>query len=291
MATILVTGATGLLGCTLVPLLAARGHTVLRHGFRAGADVHADLRDPGQTNAMLEHARPDCIINLAALTNVDTCESDPQAAYLLNVAGVANLAAWMRASAPACHLVHISTDQVYDGPGPHAESALTIRNTYAFSKLAGELVCAGVPSTVLRTNFFGRSRCANRASFSDWVVGSLRAGAPITVFDDVLFSPLAIDTLAGMIELVACKRPQGVFNLGSREGLSKADFAFALAAALQLPAASMARGLSAAHTGLTARRPGDMRTDSSRFERTLGVQLPTLIDQIHSLRSDYREPA
>lgn len=291
MATILVTGATGLLGCTLVPLLAGRGHKVVRHGFNANADVHADLRDAGQATAMLDHARPDCIINLAALTNVDTCESDPQAAYLLNVASVANLAAWMREKSPSSHLIHISTDQVYDGPGPQAEASPTIRNTYAFSKVAGELVCAGVPSTVLRTNFFGRSLCAGRSSFSDWLVGSLRAGTPIKVFEDVLFSPLAINTLAPMIELVVQKRPNGVFNLGSREGMSKADFAFALAAALELPTASMQRGLSAAHTGLTARRPGDMRTDSSLFERTLGVQLPTLIDQIHSLRSDYREPA
>ncbi len=287
MAIILVTGATGLLGCTLVPRLAACGHTVIRHGFNASADVRADLRDSVQTAAMIDAARPDCIVNLAALTNVDACESDPQAAYLLNVLAVANLAGAMQG---ACHLVHMSSDQVYDGPGPHAEASLTIRNTYAFSKMAGELACAGVSSTVLRTNFFGRSHCPGRNSFSDWLVGSLRAGAPITVFDDVLFAPLAIDTLAGMIEQVVRKRPQGVFNLGAADGMSKADFAFALAAALNLPTATMQRGLALAHAGLSARRPADMRTDSRLFERTMALRLPSLIDEIHSLRSDYLEP-
>jgi len=288
VATILVTGATGLLGMDLAPALAARGHRVLRHGHRAGAgaDFQADLRERASTAAMLDAARPDVIINLAALTNVDTCEADPHAAYLLNTAAVQNLAHWMRAH-PACHLVHISTDMVYDGIGPHREEGVVVRNTYALSKVAAEIAAGAVPSTVLRTNFFGRSHCAGRASFSDWLAGALRAATPITVFEDVLFSPLAIRTLCELIAEVAERRPQGVFNLGSRAGMSKADFAFALAAALELPTAAMQRGRSGA--ALKACRPKDMRMDSTLFEQTMGLQLPALIDQINSLRSDYRE--
>jgi len=153
--------------------------------------------------------------------------------------------------------------------------------------VAAEIAAGAVPSTVLRTNFFGRSRCAGRASFSDWLAGALRAHSPITVFDDVLFSPLSINTLCDMIARVLERRPQGVFNLGSRAGMSKADFAFALAQALQLPAGAMARGQSGA--SLRAYRPKDMRMDSSLFEQTMGLQLPALIDEIQSLRSDYRE--
>lgn len=292
MATVLVTGATGLLGSSLVPWLAARGHRVLPHGFRSAppGGLQADLRDAQATAAMLDAAAPEVIINLAALTNVDACEDDPQAAYLLNVKPVQNLAAWLRGR-PGCHLVHISTDQLYDGPGPHAEEALTIRNTYAFSKLAAELAAGAVSSTVLRTNFFGPSRCAGRSSFSDWLLAALRAGTPITVFDDVRFSPLALATLCDMIARVAEVRPQGVFNLGARDGMSKAEFAFALAAVFGLPAATLQRGTAAGAAALKAFRPSDMRLDSSRFEQAMGLQLPTLNDEIQSLRSAYREQA
>jgi dTDP-4-dehydrorhamnose reductase len=291
MANILVTGATGLLGSSLVPLLKARGHAVTRHGFSAAADVNADLCDAAATAAMLERARPDCIVNLAALTNVDTCEARPQQAYLLNVATVENLCRWMRRAAPHCHLVQLSTDQVYDGAGPHRESEVTISNTYAFSKIAAELAAAGVPSTVLRSNFFGPGRCPGRTSFSDWLYQSLRQELPLTVFDDVLFSPLSMASLGDSIERVVLQRPLGVFNLGAGGGMSKADFAFAFADALGLPTGSMQRGQSGQSAALKAYRPKDMRMDSGAFERRMGLQLPTLIDEIISMRSDYLEPA
>jgi dTDP-4-dehydrorhamnose reductase len=292
MARVLVTGATGLLGSSLVPLLAARGHEVVPHGFRAAPSggVQADLRDPAATAAMLDAARPDCIVNLAALTNVDACETDPQAAYLLNVRPVENLVQWLREH-PGCHLVHISTDQLYDGPGPHVESDLTIRNTYALSKLAAELAAGAVPSTVLRTNFFGPSRCEGRSSFSDWLLQGLRGGGTVPVFEDVQFSPLAIATLCDMIERVTQARPRGVFNLGSRDGMSKADFAFALAHTFDLPTDGLRRSRAADAAVLKAARPTDMRLDSSRFEQAMGLRLPALIDEIHTLRSAYREQA
>jgi dTDP-4-dehydrorhamnose reductase len=295
MASILVTGATGLLGSSLVPALRAAGHAVHSHGHSHAAEQEADLGDWTQTAALLERTRPDCIVNLAALTNVDLCEADPQQAYRLNTLPVAHLARWMREQAgeqaPACHLVQISTDMVYDGSGPHAEGDVRVANTYAFSKLAAEHAAAGVSSTVLRTNFFGRSRRAGRVSFSDWLVQGMREGRAMTVFDDVLFSPLAIDTLCSLLAQVVQARPRGVYNLGARDGMSKADFAYQLAAALDLPTGALQRGLASAAPALRARRPTDMRTDCSLFEHTMGLRLPTLAEQIQSLRSDYLEPA
>jgi dTDP-4-dehydrorhamnose reductase len=291
MSKILVTGATGLLGATLVPQLERRGHTVLRHGHRGAAQFRADLRDPAQTAAMLEQARPDCIINLAALTDVDRCEREPNEAYELNVVSLENICGWIRSGAPGCHLVQISTDQVYDGPGPNPESAVTIRNTYAFSKIAAELVAAGAAGTVLRTNFFGRSRCPTRTSFSDWILQSIHAGRPLALFEDVHFSPLSLSTVSAMIERVVRERPRGVFNLGAAGGASKADFAFAFARALNLPTAQMQRTASSRAPQLAARRPRDMRMDSGLFERTMGLELPPLSDEINSMRSEYLEPA
>jgi dTDP-4-dehydrorhamnose reductase len=117
-------------------------------------------------------------------------------------------------------------------------------------------------------------------------VESLRQQRAITVLDDVRFSPLTLQRLVTLIELVIVKRPQGVFNLGSGDGMSKADFAFALANVLGLSTEHMNRGLSQ-DVNLAAYRPKDMRMDSSRFERECAVKLPALAEEIQSMRSAY----
>jgi dTDP-4-dehydrorhamnose reductase len=289
MTQILVIGATGLLGTTLAPMLVACGHDVVTHGLSGASQEKADLCDFAQASALVARVRPDCIVNLAALTDVDQCEREPHKAYMLNVTTIIHVARAIREHAPRCHLVQISTDQVYDGMGPHDEADVTVTNTYAFSKIAAELAAASVSSTILRTTFFGRSRCARRSSFSDWIVQELRKEAQINAFKDILFSPLNIKTLALMIERVISVRPVGLFNLGAREGMSKAAFAYALADVLALPTKHINPTVSTVSPLFDAYRPKDMRMDSSLFERTMGFQLPSLIDQINLLRSDYLE--
>src|SRR4029077_3572732 len=99
-------------------------------------------------------------------------------------------------------------------------------------------------------------------SFSDWLVNSLNRREAIKVFTDVLFSPLSINVLSEMIGRVADKRICGVFNLGSKDGSSKADFCFSLAEVLGLPVETMTRSLST-EVSLRAYRPKDMRMDST----------------------------
>lgn len=287
MANVLVTGATGLLGTALVPLLQGRGHLVTRLSHTRVTGINTDLTSYEQTERALAQVRPEIIINLVALTDVDRCEMHPHEAYLLNVKPIQNICAWILANDQKCHLVHISTDQVYDGKGPHAEGELTIRNHYAMSKLAGELATAAVPTTILRTNFVGRSLREGRISFTDWLHGALRGTAPITVFDDVMFSPLAIRTLCDCIERSIHERPLGIFNLGSRDGMSKADFACVFAAVTGLPANNLQRAKASAVVRFAARRPTDMRMKCDRFEERMGLRLPRLIEEIHLLAHDY----
>ena len=287
MAKVLVTGATGLLGCSLVPLLQERGHQVACMGHTHASDQNLDLTSYEQTARALDQANPEVIVNLTALTNVDRCETHPQEAYLLNVKTVENLCAWIKTASQACHLIQISTDQVYDGPGPHAEGEPTIRNHYAMSKLAGEFLAGTVPATILRTNFVGRSQREGRASLTDWLHGALRDRTWVNVFDDVMFSPLAISTLCDCIERCIAEKPFGVFNLGSRDGMSKADFAFAFAAALGLETTNFKRVNSRSISTLAAHRPTDMRMNSGRYEACMGIRLPSLIDEVSRLADEY----
>lgn len=286
---ILVLGSSGLLGSTLVPFFASRGHEVITHSRGGGAQYLADLSDLNKVFELLGKIEPAVIVNLVGLTDVDLCETQPNQAYLANVRTIENISGWIKQKNTACHLVHISTDQVYDSINQHDEGHVTLTNYYAFSKYAGELAASSVPSTILRTNFFGRSHCAKRTSLTDWIFRSLSNSDPIQVFDDVLFSPLSMATLSEMIELILLKKHIGIFNLGSHGGMSKADFAFAFAEELHLSTSAMTRTSTDQVTFLKTYRPKDMRMDCSKFENTLGVKLPILKDEIKRVVREYDE--
>lgn len=290
MSTVIVFGASGLLGASLVPVLRACGHTVLAQSRDLGADLCLDPSDRGAVAAALVRHRPSAVINLVAATNVDQCEAQTELAWQANAGVVASIVEGILdfdcdlASRP--HLVHISTDQVYDGPGPHAEDEVHPINVYGLSKYAGELLAERVGATVLRGNFYGRSRTAGRVSFSDWVVRSLRKKTPITVFDDVKFSAIHIDTLCDFIVRSIALRPAGIFNAGCRDGISKAGFAMALARALGLSTENVRMGTTA-DVAFKARRPLDMTLQVSRLEAAFDLKCPNILNEIEYTSKEY----
>ena len=288
MLKVLVTGSTGLLGCRLVPYLQDCGHHVISAGYTSSSSLNFDLRSLNESILALDKVKPDVIVNLAALTNVDYCEKHPYDAYLLNVKTVENLCTWIGKERNTCHLIHISTDQVYDGCGPHKEDDTVIRNYYALSKLAAEFAAKNVSSTILRTNFIGRSYHKSRLSFTDWLYSALCDYSIINVFDDIFFSPLSIKTLCQCIERCIFEQSTGVFNVGSIEGMSKADFAFAFADALGFESTNFTRMSSSSSAKLVAHRPVDMRMNTLRFQDTFNINLPELINEIHLVADEYR---
>jgi dTDP-4-dehydrorhamnose reductase len=249
------------------------------HGFRHASDVQGDLCSTESAARMLDEVKPDVVIHLVCCSGVDACEDDPDMARSLNITCLENVALWIRKN-PETRLIHISTDQVYDGDGLHDEDDVALKNTYAKSKHASEKVALDVRGTILRTNYFGKSHTEGRSSLSDWVVEGLRQELPLTFFTDVMFSPLSMETLSEMILRVACSAVSGVFNLGSHDGMSKRDFAYAVASRMKLSVSSARDGVLKDVVGLHAIRPRGMLMNSGRFESTFQVSLPTLKEEI-----------
>lgn len=283
---VLILGAYGLLGPVLSDALAAAGHQVSRQGRRATADVSVDPADRHALASVLAERQITVVVNLVAMTDVDRCERVPADAFAANTGVVRAVADVVRGASAGTRLIQVSSDQVYDGPGPHAEDAPRPINVYGITKYAGELEAARVGATILRTNLVGRSRTPGREGLSDWIVKTLRAGSPMTVYDNILFNPLHLSTLCRCLAHCVTHPHAGVLNLGARTGISKAQFAVRLAGALGLSTAGMQIG-AFENPPDRARRPLDMTTDVRRWTATFGMPLPDIDDEIALVAGDY----
>ena len=146
---ILITGAGGQLGRDCQSVMAE--HEILPCTRR-----ELDIADADAVATLLEKERPQVIINAAAYTAVDKCETEKEAARLGNTEGPRNLAT--AAARIDARLLHVSTDYVFDGelqvPQSYLESDPTSPlSEYGRSKLAGEqaIAASGCNSAILRT--------------------------------------------------------------------------------------------------------------------------------------------
>jgi len=131
---VLVTGAGGMLGQSLVACLEARGHNVV-----AMPKEKLDVTHYDQALAILEAEKPALAIHCAAFTKVDQAESEPALAYHINGYGTENLA--VACSIQSVPMLYISSDYVFDGEQGHPYTtwdATRPLSIYGKSKLAGE---------------------------------------------------------------------------------------------------------------------------------------------------------
>lgn len=284
---ILVLGGNGLLGSQLLSGRYLGQYQCFRQSRDKHSDIQVDLQDINQVNNMLKELQPFAIVNLVALTDVDLCQEIPDAAYRGNVKPLENVVQACKSLSISPRLIHISTDQVYDGLGPHKEEKIRLTNFYAFSKYSAELIAGSMNSVILRTNFFGKSLTPRRKSFTDWLFEELSAEKKIFVFDDVLFSPLSMHMLWKVIELLVQSNLNGVYNLGTLNGFSKADFAFQFAEILGLPKKNMARTKTSEVDFINTYRPKDMRMNVSALESAIMLNLPSLSSEIEAVAQDY----
>jgi dTDP-4-dehydrorhamnose reductase len=132
---VLVTGGGGQLGSDVAALL-GHAHDVCSHSSK-----ELDISNEGMVEAVLSRQRPDVLINCAAYTAVDNCETEKDLAWNVNARGPAHLAKAMETRGG--RLIHISTDYVFDGNKPVSASyfeddPVAPLSEYGRSKLAGE---------------------------------------------------------------------------------------------------------------------------------------------------------
>jgi dTDP-4-dehydrorhamnose reductase len=234
---ILVIGANGMLGQRIIHFFSTSENTrLLGCSFEPDPCFNnidyksCDITKREAIKDIVLDFYPDYIINAAGFTNVDLCETEREMAWKINVKGVEYLSEASRVI--DAHLVHISTDYVFDGTrGPYDERAKpNPLGYYGRTKLASEnvLKISGAYYTVLRTNvLYGIAD--NRPDFVRWVVTSMKKRTPIRIVTDQINNPTYIDDLVQAIDKVLEYKKYGIYNIGGREFLSRYDFSLRIA--------------------------------------------------------------
>jgi dTDP-4-dehydrorhamnose reductase len=281
MKTLLVTGASGLLGLNLCldQAAAARYRVVgqVNQHRLPGAPfevIQADLTQPGAVAALLDTVRPNWVVHTAALANLDACERQPALSARLNATLPGEVAEACRTR--SIRLAHLSTDSVFDGEqGPYSENNVPNPiGTYPRDKLAGErAVQAADPQAIIaRVNFFGWSLSGKR-SLAEFFYNNLRAGQRMNGFTDVFFCPLLANQLGQVLLEMLERGLEGLYHAVSSECQSKYAFGVAVARRFGLDE-SLITPIQVVDAGLLARRSPNLHLRVTKLESALGRAMP-----------------
>lgn len=213
---VLVTGAAGQLGSDLVEWCERSGDEVI-----ACDRATLDVGDRAAVLAAIEAARPEVVVNCAAWTAVDACESDPERAMRDN----ADAVRWLREACDTvgAHLVQISTDYVFDGTldRPYIETDTpNPQSVYGRSKLSGE-VAAGPEATVIRTSWVCGAVGGNMVKTVLRLMGERDS---LSFVDDQRGCPTFTADLAQIVRELAVRRLSGVFHVTNDGAVSWYEF-------------------------------------------------------------------
>ncbi|MBL0347075.1 SDR family oxidoreductase [Candidatus Villigracilis affinis] len=291
---ILITGASGLLGINLAQET-MHAHEIT--GVDRGKLVHApfpilkaDLLAPGAVDSVIETARPDWVINCAALANLEECENNPELAHRLNTDMPAQLAKACKSHGIA--YVHISTDAVFDGTSIafyKEEDEPNPLSLYSKTKLEGErAVFAEDPNAIItRVNFYGWS-LTGRRSLAEFFFHNLTHNKSMSGFTDVKFCPMLVNDTARTLVKMLQKGLNGLYHLVGPQAMSKYQFGVEIARKFGLRDGEISPK-SINTSSLNARRSNNLCLSINKISTDLGQVLPEFSTGLNEFYTQYQQ--
>jgi dTDP-4-dehydrorhamnose reductase len=239
--TILITGSNGLLGQKLIDLYLTKDDKIVigsgvgpcRHPAKDQFKyIELDISNEKQVSFVINEIKPDTVINTAAMTNVDACETDHEGCDKLNIAAVSYLV--NACNSVHAHLIHISTDFIFDGThGPLSENEIPKPlSYYGWSKYKGELEVVDKCKyyTILRTVLvYGVVSDMSRSNIVLWAKGALEKQQPMKVVNDQYRTPTLAEDLAMGCYLAETKFARGIFNISGKDFMGIDELVFRVA--------------------------------------------------------------
>jgi len=288
----LVTGSAGLVGSQVVQDLAKSEHQIYSCYSHSkpnnGIPVQLDLVNNNNIIQIIENIKPDVIIHLAAMTNVDLCEKEKELALRINAKATETLS--KQAAKHSSFFVYVSTDYVFDGEkGMKRESDMPSPvDYYGYSKYQGELAVQDMASSwcIARTSTpFGIH--PTKKSFPVFVAENLRAKKEITIVTDQYTSPTYVPNLSQMLIEISARQILGVIHLAGATRTSRYDMATLVAEKLNLEK-KLLKPTTINEMNWIAKRPQDSSLDVSKATQILKEKPLSLKEGLDSFMSEIK---
>jgi len=279
MKKILVTGSNGLLGQKLIVKLSHNPKFEVM-GISKGDNrvtglsfpyKEVDICDRESVLAVFDEYKPDFVIHTAAMTNVDSCESDKEGCIDLNVNATGHI---LEASEKyKTHVIHLSTDFIFDGTsGPYKEEdEPNPLSFYGHSKWDAEKMVMQYPHpwSIVRTVLvYGVVPGLSRSNIVLWAKGALEKGDPIKVVNDQFRTPTLAEDLADGCIQIAEHEKQGIYNISGPDFMSVLELVERVANFYRLPT-TLINPISSDTLNQAAKRPPRTGFDISKAEKDL----------------------
>lgn len=273
MKKILITGAFGQLGTSLCEVLSNKSILATGRVMTLTEKYHCmelDITNQENVKELIRNYKPDIIIHLAAMTDVDGCEKNPETAFEINVGATENLLKNFNGK-----FIYVSTDYVFDGEeGPYYEDdKVNPVSVYGKTKLYGENLVqeSDLEWIILRSNIIFSYNDRTKASFVNWVVDSLKKKQMITVVNDQWNNPTWTNDLANVMSMMIEKNICGIYHYGGGDFLNRYEFAKMIASAFSLDR-ELIKPITTLELNWLAQRPLKSGLYTNKIELDLGIE-------------------
>ncbi len=275
---LLVIGARGFLGSYVVAW-GRRDFQVIRADRERRndeTDVALDITDRGSVRDAMYASRPDAVILLAAIADIDRCQREPKLAVAVNLEGAKYVAG--NCAEIGARLLFTSTGAVFDGlrEGYREEDEMNPVSVYGQTKAHAEIAVRSLApdSIIVRPSLvLGRSRRAGTNSLVDGMISRWKAGEVVTAPVTEFRNPIDADRLSQWIlQLIKNENAHGIFHAGSKNVLTRYEIAQALGARLNIPKHQI-QPEQQAKPGRAPRGPHHFLL-TNKIDRAWGIRVP-----------------
>ncbi|EHP86147.1 dTDP-4-dehydrorhamnose reductase [Methanotorris formicicus] len=246
-----------------------------------------DITDENKIKETIKKINPDFVVNTAAMTNVDLCETERDSAYKINALGAKYIGEACKEI--DCYLCHISTDYVFDGEkGDYVEEdEINPINYYGYTKAEGEKLLNELDYDSMSIVRISVPYCISpvKVNFFMWVLERLKNNEAINAVIDQWNTPTYVNEFIGGVVKIYEKDIGGLLHFGGGEKVSRYEFALKVAEVYGYDK-TLIKPIKSAELGWKAKRPRDTSLNSEKAKKILGIKLKTVEEVLNEIKSN-----
>ena len=245
-----------------------------------------NIADENKIKETIRKINPDFVINTAAMTNVDLCETERDLAYKINALGAKYIGEVCKEI--GCSLCHISTDYVFDGEkGDYVEEdEINPINYYGYTKAEGERLLNELDYDSMSIVRISVPYCISpvKVNFFMWVLERLKNNEVVNAVIDQWNTPTYVNEFVDGVVKIYEKDVKGVLHFGGEEKVSRYEFALKVAEVFGFDK-SLIKPVKSSELGWKAKRPRDTSLNSGKVKKLLGIKLKSVDECLNEIKS------